>query len=83
MTETTRITVDPRLYVRVAEDVRKKIGDGVLAAGDAVLIGRIARECGASRQTVSKALRSLERDGVLKQYPGMGFYVLSREQPVR
>jgi DNA-binding GntR family transcriptional regulator len=66
---------DPRLYVRVAADLRKKISEGVLAAGDTVSITYTAQEWGIARQTVSKALRSLERDGLLKRYPGVGFFV--------
>jgi DNA-binding GntR family transcriptional regulator len=81
MTETTGATDDPRLHVRVAEDVRKKIAAGVLAAGDAVSITYTSQEWGISRQTVSKALGTLERDGLLKRYPGMGYYVLPRGNP--
>jgi DNA-binding GntR family transcriptional regulator len=44
-----------------------------------VSITYTAQERGVSRQTVSKALRALERDGLLKRYPGVGFYVLPRE----
>jgi DNA-binding GntR family transcriptional regulator len=40
-----------------------------------VSITYTAQEWGISRQTVSKALRTLERDGVLKRYPGIGYYV--------
>jgi DNA-binding GntR family transcriptional regulator len=67
------------VYVRVAADVRKKIGDGTLVAGDAVSIARTSEEWGICRQTVSKALRALESDGWLKRYPGTGFFVLPRE----
>jgi DNA-binding GntR family transcriptional regulator len=63
VTETAGATDDPRLHVRVAEDLRKKIAAGVLAAGDAVSITYTSQEWGISRQTVSKALGTLERDG--------------------
>ena len=65
----------------VAEDVRKKISQGVLTAGDAVSITCTAQEWGISRQTVTKALRALERDGLLKRYPGVGYYVRPRIDP--
>jgi DNA-binding GntR family transcriptional regulator len=81
MTETAGATDDPRLHVRVAEDVRNKIAAGVLAAGDAVSITYTSQEWGISRQTVSKALARLERDGLLKRYPGMGYYVLPFGNP--
>jgi DNA-binding GntR family transcriptional regulator len=81
MTETPEVTYDPRVYVRVAADVQKKIAAGVLAAGDAVSITYTAQEWGISRQTVQKALRALEHDGLLRRYPGVGYFVLPRTSP--
>jgi hypothetical protein len=48
MTDTTEVTYDPRLHVRVAADVRKKIAAGVLAAGDPVSITYTAQEWGSA-----------------------------------
>jgi DNA-binding GntR family transcriptional regulator len=81
MTETTEVTYDPRLHVRVAADVRKKIAVGVLAAGDPVSVTYTAQEWGICRQTVQKVLRALEHDGLLRRYPGVGYYVLPRSNP--
>ena len=79
MPETTRVVTDPRMYVQITEDLRDKLNSGVIAAGDAVSIGRLSGEWGTTRQTVSKALRTLEADGLLRRYPRYGYYVLSRK----
>jgi DNA-binding GntR family transcriptional regulator len=81
--EDTAATYDPRLHVQISRHVRKKITEGTLTAGDAVSITYTAQEWGASRQTVSKALHTLERDGLLKRYPGVGFYVQPSDGPLR
>jgi GntR family transcriptional regulator len=81
MTETTEVTYDPRLHVRVAKGVREKIAAGVLTAGDAVSVTYTAEEWGICRQTVRKALRGLEGDGLLKRYPGKGYYVMQVSNP--
>ena len=36
----------------------------------------LARQWGASRNTVRKALRTLENDGLIKRYPTYGYRVL-------
>jgi DNA-binding GntR family transcriptional regulator len=80
LTEATEITSDPRLYVQVTEDLRRKISSGDLKAVISVSIGDLWRQWGACRQTVSKALRILENDGLLRRYPGHGYYVQPRSQ---
>lgn len=81
MAETAAVTYDPRLHVRVARGVREKIAAGALTAGDAVSVTGTAEEWGICRQTVRKALRTLEGDGLLKRYPGKGYYVLQAGNP--
>jgi DNA-binding GntR family transcriptional regulator len=67
---------DPRLYVRVAKAFRERILDGDLKPGDAVPNIRTTRqETGYSRQTIGKAFRILEADGLIKRIPGRGYYV--------
>ncbi len=78
MTHTTRVTNDPRLYVRITEDLRHKISGGTIKAN--VSITDLSQQWGASRQTVSKALRALEDDGLIRRYPGVGYYVLARSE---
>ena len=76
-TETAEARYDPRLYVRISRDVREKLGAGVIAAGDAVPVASLMREWGASPPTVRKALRVLEAEGLLRRYPGVGYYASS------
>lgn len=76
--ETAEAAYDPRLYVRISRDLREKLAAGVIAAGDAVPVMPLAREWGASRQAVRKALRVLETEGLIRRYPGVGYYVPSR-----
>jgi DNA-binding GntR family transcriptional regulator len=77
MTQTTEIMADPRLWVRIAADVRDKLSSGSIAAGDSVSIAQLCEEWGSSRQTAAKALRTLEDDGLIRRYPGVGYYALS------
>lgn len=66
--------------MQITEDLRQKITSGGLAAGVPVPIGGVGRQWGACRQTVSKALRALEDDGLIKRYPGHGYIVQARSQ---
>jgi len=74
-TETAEARYDPRLYMRISRDVREKLAAGILTAGDAVRLASLMREWEASRPTVRKALRVLEAEGLIKRYPGVGYYV--------
>jgi DNA-binding transcriptional regulator YhcF (GntR family) len=66
---------DPRLWVRIADDIRQAIAAGRLSAGDPVTIFPIAERWDTCRQTASKALRTLEHEGLLARYPGHGYIV--------
>ena len=68
---------DPRLWVQITADLRGKLANGAIAAGDPLSITQLSEEWGSSRQTVAKALRALEGDGLIRRYPGVGYYVLS------
>jgi DNA-binding GntR family transcriptional regulator len=70
---------DPRKYVQIAAAVRTAIAGGELAAGDLVLIAGLAADHRAARQTAAKALALLEREGLVRRYPGHGYAV----QPAR
>jgi DNA-binding GntR family transcriptional regulator len=78
MTQTATATEDPRLYVRITKDLQRKISAGTIEAHANVSITTISQEWGVSRSTVSKALRALEADGLIRYYPGVGYYVLPR-----
>jgi biotin operon repressor len=70
---------DPRLWVRMAGDLRGKLAAGVITAGETISITRLSADWGVTRQTVSKALRALEADGLVRRYPAVGY----RVQPAR
>ena len=78
MPETTRATTDPRVWVRIAADLRDKLSSGVIAPGDTVSIRQLSGEWGTSRSPAAKALHALEVDGLIRRYPGVGYYVLRR-----
>jgi GntR family transcriptional regulator len=77
MAEMTGVVTDPRVWVRITADLREKLAAGVIAAGDTVSIARLSEEWGTSRSPAAKALRTLEADGLVRRYPGVGYYVLS------
>lgn len=73
---------DPRKYVRVLRTVREQIEDGTLRPGQPTpTIEALCREFGCTRQTVSKALRLLDDEGLLIRYPGLGYYVAGADRP--
>ncbi|MCW2930195.1 MAG: Bacterial regulatory protein gntR family [Actinomycetia bacterium] len=74
--QTPSAAYDPRLYVRIATDLRGKLHAGAITAGTTLPITGLARSWGASRETVRKALRALESDGLIRLYPRYGYRVL-------
>lgn len=73
---------DPRKYVRVLKRVREQIEDETLRPGQPTpTIEALCRQFGCTRQTVSKALRLLDDEGLLVRYPGLGYYVAGGDRP--
>jgi DNA-binding GntR family transcriptional regulator len=73
-----RIDADPRAYMQVAAYIRDQIVEGSLASGESVpSIGSLVHKIGRSRQTIGKAMRLLEREGLVVKYAGLGYYVAS------
>ena len=67
---------DPRAYMQVAHRLREQIEDGRLKPGDPMpSINQICGEMSRSRQTVGKALRFLEREGLIVRVHGLPYYV--------
>jgi DNA-binding GntR family transcriptional regulator len=64
------------MYIRIATDLRGKLHAGTITAGTTLPMKSLARKWGASRNTVRKALRTLESDGLIKRYPRYGYRVL-------
>ena len=69
---------DPRAYVRLAAFIRDQIASGTLPPGGRLpSIAVLRREHGHSRQTVGKAMRILESEGLIHPVPGLGYFVRS------
>lgn len=73
---TTAGSPDPRLYMRLAANLRMQIADGVLAKDSRMpSISALCKEYSLSRQTAGKALRLLEHEGLVHRVPGLGYHV--------
>src|SRR6201994_4887650 len=70
---------DPRAYVQLAGILRKAIAEGKYPPGTATpSITTLSQEYGHARQTCSKALGVLVKEGLLIRYPGLGYYGAGR-----
>ena len=70
---------DPRIYVRIAADLRKRIESGELAAGQPVpSITTLCQQWEVARETAAHALTTLASEGYVRRFPGKGYYVLAR-----
>jgi GntR family transcriptional regulator len=70
---------DPRIYLRIAAAVRARIDEGELEAGQpAPSITSLCQEWGVARETAAHALKTLESEGLVRRYPGRGYYVTGR-----
>jgi DNA-binding FadR family transcriptional regulator len=78
---TQAATHDPRLRVKIATDLRARLHAGDITAGTTLPITTLAQEWGASRETVRKALRTLENDGLIRRYPRYGYRVPPQPAP--
>lgn len=68
--------------MRLASQLRRELGEGTYAPGTPVpSITTLSQRHGHARQTCAKALRILEDEGLLRRFPGLGYYV--REPPGR
>ena len=76
------LTVDPRsgvpIYLQVIEQVKRSVAIGVLGAGEQLpTVKQLALDLTINPNTVAKAYRELERDGVIETSPGRGSFVKS------
>jgi DNA-binding transcriptional regulator YhcF (GntR family) len=70
-------------YLRIVEDIRRRVGAGELRAGDAVPSARqLMREWGVANATATKALAALRQEGLVVAQPGIGTRVAAGK-PVR
>jgi DNA-binding GntR family transcriptional regulator len=69
-------STDPRRYVQLATAIREQIADGTFARdGRIPSIKALCEDYKLSRQTAGKALRLLEREGLIHRVPGLGYHV--------
>jgi len=67
---------DRRRYVQVAAELAARIKRGDIATGASLPSTRdIKQEFGVSIQTAQKAQRLLETEGLVRKYPGLGYFV--------
>jgi GntR family transcriptional regulator len=65
--------------MQLAGVLRKAIADGTYPPGSATpSITTLSQESGHARQTCSKALGVLVKEGLLIRYPGLGYYVAGK-----
>jgi GntR family transcriptional regulator len=74
--------VDPRsgvpLYTQLIEQVKRSIAVGALAPGERLpTVKQLAVDLTINPNTVARAYRDLERDGVIETSPGRGSFVRS------
>ena len=73
-------TVDPRsgvpIYLQLIEQVKRGVALGTLAVGEQLpTVKALALELTVNPNTVARAYRDLERDGVIETSPGRGSFV--------
>jgi GntR family transcriptional regulator len=74
------LTVDPRsgvpIYLQVIEQIKRSVAIGILQAGEQLpTVKQLALDLTINPNTVAKAYRELERDGVIETAPGRGSFV--------
>jgi len=73
-------TVDPRsgvpIYLQLIDQVKRGVALGTLASGEQLpTVKALAIELTVNPNTVARAYRDLERDGVIETSPGRGSFV--------
>ena len=74
------LTVDPRsgvpIYLQVIEQIKRSVALGILQAGEQLpTVKQLALDLTINPNTVAKAYRELERDGVIETAAGRGSFV--------
>lgn len=74
------LTIDPRsgvpIYLQLIEQVKRSVALGILQAGEQLpTVKQLALDLTVNPNTVAKAYRDLERDGVIETAPGRGSFV--------
>jgi DNA-binding GntR family transcriptional regulator len=66
---------DPRPTARVIRTVQARIADGTYAPGARIHLGLLGEELGIGPDTIRKAMLELEAQGLVRRWPGLGWYV--------
>jgi GntR family transcriptional regulator len=74
------MTVDPRsgvpIYLQLIEQIKRSVALGVLPGGEQLpTVKQMAIDLTINPNTVARAYRDLERDGVIETSPGRGSFV--------
>ncbi len=74
------LTVDPRsgvpIYLQIIEQVKRSVALGVLQVGEQLpTVKQLAMDLTVNANTVARAYRDLEREGVIETSPGRGSFV--------
>lgn len=74
------LQIDPNdnnpIYIQIIEQIKKAIGLGIFEVGKPIpTIREIALQLRINPNTVAKAIRELEREGILKTFVGKGSFV--------
>lgn len=71
---------DPRIYLRIAGDLRSRIEAGEFTAdGKIPSVRTLMQEYGVAYDTAQHAVKTLEAEGLVRRYPGRGYYVTGRD----
>jgi GntR family transcriptional regulator len=74
------LTVDPRsgvpIYLQITEQIKRSVALGILQVGEQLpTVKQLALDLTVNPNTVARAYRDLERDGVIETAPGRGSFV--------
>jgi GntR family transcriptional regulator len=74
------LTVDPRsgvpIYLQIIEQIKRSVALGILQVGEQLpTVKQLALDLTVNPNTVARAYRDLERDGVIETSPGRGSFV--------
>jgi len=71
---------DPRVYLRIAADLRERIAAGEFTGegrdGKIPSVRTLMQEWEVAYDTAQHAVTTLESEGLLRRYPGRGYYVI-------
>lgn len=78
------LTVDPRsgvpIYLQIIEQVKRSVALGVLGGGEQLpTVKQLALDLTVNPNTIARAYRELEREGVIETSVGRGSFVRAEE----